>query len=87
MSMKLTDVQSATLYDVRDGKVRTTKDYNVVGARGDVLGRLVERGLVEIDWDSPIGLRGRSPAFHTRYPVKITVAGTEVLNQRRQEMS
>jgi hypothetical protein len=84
--MKLTDAQAVTLYDVRDGKVKTTKDYNVTGARADVLRLLEERGLIEIDWDSPVGLRERSPAFHTRYPVQITATGTEALNQRRQEM-
>lgn len=84
---KLTDIQAATLYDVRDGKVVTTKDYNVTGARADVIGRLEERELIKVDWDSPVGLRHRSPAFHTRYQIKITDAGTEALEARRKELS
>lgn len=75
----LSGVEIRTLRCIRDGEVNTTQSYNMIGCRADTYGRLEERGLVEVDWDSPIGLRQRSPAYHTRYPVRLTQAGIDAL--------
>lgn len=70
----MTRAQWQTLVDVADGKVRVNRSWTCYGARADVLGRLEERSLIEVDWEGePHGRVTQS------YPAVITEAGRREL--------